>query len=98
MEERTIEITLQEYMELLQCRLRNETVVKLLDAEILYAPSSVGTAIKAILTGAAGVDPERAEKGQDDKLLANRPGTAPAPSTDDFMSIPDGSKEALPFD
>ena len=54
MEERTIEITLQEYMELLQCRLRNETVVKLLDAEILYAPSSVGTAIKAILTGAAG--------------------------------------------
>ena len=26
----------------------------------------------------------------DDKLLANRPGTAPAPSTDDFMSIPDG--------
>lgn len=34
----------------------------------------------------------------DDKLLANRPGTAPAPSTDDFMSIPDGSSEALPFD
>ena len=33
MEERTIEITLQEYTELLQCRLRNETVVKLLDAE-----------------------------------------------------------------
>ena len=53
-------------MELLQCRLRNETVVKLLDAEILYAPSSVGTAIKAILTGAAGVDPERAEKGQEE--------------------------------
>ena len=66
MEERTIEITLQEYMELLQCRLRNETVVKLLDAEILYAPSYVGTAIKAILIGAAGVDPERAEKGQEE--------------------------------
>ena len=61
MEERTIEITLQEYTELLQCRLRNETVVK-----ILYAPLSVGTAIKAILTGAAGVDPERAEKGQEE--------------------------------
>lgn len=34
----------------------------------------------------------------DDKLLANRTATAPAPSTDDFMSIPDGSNEALPFD
>ena len=66
MEERTIEITLQDYTELLQCRLRNETVVELLDAEILYAPSSVGTAIKAILIGAAEVDPERAEKGQEE--------------------------------
>ncbi len=66
MEERTIEITLQEYTELLQCKLRNETVVKLLDAEILYASSSVGTAIKAILTGVAGVDPERAETGQEE--------------------------------
>lgn len=34
----------------------------------------------------------------DDKLLANRPVTASAPSTDDFMSIPEGSNEALPFD
>ncbi len=66
MEERTIEITLQEYTELLQCKLCNEIVVKLLDAEILYAPLSIETAIKAILTGAAGVDPERAEKGQEE--------------------------------
>ncbi len=49
MEERAIEITLQEYTELLQCKLRNETVVKLLEMGILYTSSAA--AIKAILTG-----------------------------------------------
>lgn len=65
MEERTIEITLQEYTELLQCKLRNETVVKLLGMGIFYTSSSADAAIKAILTGDAETDPERSEKGQE---------------------------------
>ena len=66
MEERTIEITLQEYTELLQCKLRNEKVVKLLGMGLFYTSSSAEAAIKAILTGASEVDPESAEKEQED--------------------------------
>ena len=66
MEERTIEITLQEYTELLQCKLRNETVVKLLEMGIFYTPSSAEAAIKAILTGAAKVAPEKSAQEQEE--------------------------------
>lgn len=66
MEERTIEITLQEYTELLQCKLRNETIIKLLEMGIFYTSSSADTAIKAILTGDTETDPERSEKGQEE--------------------------------
>ena len=66
MEERIVEITLQEYTELLQCKLRNDTVVKLLRMGILYASSSTDAAIKAILTGDTEADPEKAEKGQEE--------------------------------
>lgn len=51
MEERTIKITLQEYTELLQCKLRNKAVTELLDMEILYVSSSTNAAIKQLLTG-----------------------------------------------
>lgn len=66
MEERTVEITLQEYTELLQCKLRNETVVKLLKMGIFYTSSSAEVAIKTILTGDMEVDPEKTDKEEEE--------------------------------
>ena len=66
MEERTIEITLQEYTELLQCKLHNETIVKLLEMGIFYTSSSADAAIKAILTGDTEVNPEKTDKEEEE--------------------------------
>lgn len=66
MEEKTVEITLQEYTELLQCKLRNETVVKLLRMGMFYTSSLTDAAIKAILTGDTEADPEKADKEEEE--------------------------------
>lgn len=51
MEERTIEITLEEYRELLQCKLRNELTAELVKTGTIYMASSTTETIVSFLTG-----------------------------------------------